>query len=88
MIGHSPSRRLLGGLAASLVLAGILASCGESRLVTSTGAVVIAPGPVAQITMPPDRDADGGGGVANAARGRSDRGCHARYRRANRRGGS
>ena len=55
MIGHSPSRRLLGGLAASLVLAGILASCGESRLVTSTGAVVIAPGPVAQITMPPDR---------------------------------
>lgn len=54
MTGLSPSRRLLGALAVSLLLAGVLASCGESRPVTTTGAVVVAP-PVAQITMPPDR---------------------------------
>ncbi|MDE2867138.1 MAG: cytochrome c [Chloroflexota bacterium] len=55
MTGLSPSRRLLGAVAVSLVLAGILASCGESRTVTTASAVVVAPAPVAQITMPPDR---------------------------------
>ena len=54
MTGLSPSRRLLGALAVSLLLAGVLASCGESRPVATTSAVVVAP-PVAQITMPPDR---------------------------------
>ena len=54
MTGLSPSRRLLGALAVSLLLAGVLASCGESRPVATTSAVAIAP-PVAQITMPPDR---------------------------------
>ena len=55
MTGLSPSRRLLGAVAVSLVLAAILASCGESRPVTTAGAVMVAPAPVAQITMPPDR---------------------------------
>ncbi len=55
MTGLSPSRRLLGAVTVSLVLAGILASCGESRPVTTASAVVVAPAPVAQITMPPDR---------------------------------
>ncbi len=55
MTGLSPSRRLLGAVAVSLVVAGILASCGESRTVTTSSVVVVAPAPVAQITMPPDR---------------------------------
>ena len=55
MTGLSPSRRLLSAVAVSLVLAGILASCGESRPVPTTSAVAVAPAPVAQITMPPDR---------------------------------
>ena len=55
MTGLSPSRRLLGAVAVSLVLAGILASCGESRVVTTPSAVAVAQAPVAQITMPPDR---------------------------------
>lgn len=55
MTGLSLSRRLLGAVAVSLVLAGILASCGESPTVTTGSAVVVAPAPVAQITMPPDR---------------------------------
>ncbi len=54
MTGFSSSRRLIGALAVSLLLAGVLASCGESRPVAATSAVVIVP-PVAQITMPPDR---------------------------------
>ena len=52
MTGHSPSRRLLGALAVSLLLAGVLASCGESRPVAIVSAVVPLP-PVAQITVPP-----------------------------------
>lgn len=55
MTGLSPSRRLLGGLAVSLLLAGILASCGESRTVPTASSVVVVSAPVAQITMPPDR---------------------------------
>ena len=55
MTGLSPSRRLMGALAVTLVLVGILASCGESRTLTPASAVMIAPAPVAQITMPPDR---------------------------------
>lgn len=53
MTGLSPSRRLLGAVAVSLVLAGILASCGESRPVTMVEPFVVPV--VAQITMPPDR---------------------------------
>ena len=54
MTGHSPSRRLLGALAVSLLLAGVLASCGESRLVVTTGSGPFVPlPPVAQITVPP-----------------------------------
>lgn len=55
MTSHSLSRRLLGALALSLLVAGLLASCGESRPVVTTSAVVVAPAPVAQITMPPER---------------------------------
>ncbi len=55
MTGLSPSRRLMGALAVTLVLVGILASCGESRTLTPASAVMVAPAPVAQITMPPDR---------------------------------
>ncbi|MCY3748407.1 MAG: cytochrome c [Chloroflexi bacterium] len=55
MTGHSPSRRLLAALAFSLMLAGMLTSCGEGRTVTTASAVVVAPVPVPQITMPPDR---------------------------------
>ncbi len=53
MTGLSPSRRLLGAVAVSLVLAAILTSCGESRPVA-----IVEPLPipvVAQITMPPER---------------------------------
>ena len=53
MTGLSPSRRLLGAVAVSLVLAGVLASCGESRPVTVVEPFVVPV--VAQITMPPDR---------------------------------
>lgn len=54
MTAHSLSRRLFGAVAVSLAVAGILASCGESRPVATPSVVVVAP-PVAQITMPPDR---------------------------------
>ena len=54
MTGLSPSRRLLGVLVVSLVVAAIMASCGESRPIATPSAVVVVP-PVAQITMPPDR---------------------------------
>ena len=54
MTGYSPNRRWLGALAFSLMLAGILASCGESRPVAGLGPVVVVP-PVAQITVPPGR---------------------------------
>ena len=54
MTGHSPSRRLLGALAVSLLLAGVLASCGESRPLATTGSGPLVPlPPVAQITVPP-----------------------------------
>ena len=54
MTGQSPSRRLLGALAVSLLLAGVLASCGESRPIVTVSAVVPLP-PVAQITVPPGK---------------------------------
>ncbi len=53
MTGLSPSRRLLGGLAVTLLLTGLLASCGESRPVAMVEPFVVPV--VAQITMPPER---------------------------------
>lgn len=55
MTGLSPSRRLLGAVALTLVVAGILASCGESRPVALVEPLPIPV--VAQITMPPERTA-------------------------------
>ena len=54
MTGHSPNCRLIGALALSLVLAGVLAACGErvSMATVGPGPVVPLP-PVAQITVPP-----------------------------------
>ena len=53
MTGLSPSRRLLAAVAVSLVVAGILASCGESQPVAIMKPDVLPM--VAQITMPPER---------------------------------
>ena len=52
MTGLNPSRRLLGVVAVSLLVAGLLASCGESRTVAMVEPMVVPV--VAQITMPPD----------------------------------
>ena len=52
MTGLSPSRRLLGVVAVTLLVAALLASCGESRPVAMVEPIVVPV--VAQITMPPD----------------------------------
>ena len=52
MTGRSPSRRLLGVVAVTLLVAALLASCGESRPVAMVEPIVVPV--VAQITMPPD----------------------------------
>jgi mono/diheme cytochrome c family protein len=53
MTGLSPSRRLLGALTVALLIAGVLASCGESQPIAMVEPVMVPV--VAQITMPPER---------------------------------
>ena len=53
MTAQTLSRRLFGALVYSLVLAGVLASCGEGLTLDTTGTGTSVRLPVAQITVPP-----------------------------------